>query len=518
MSTSPVRKRRRVDITAAQKRDLCVYKAEHPKVTQTDIISHFSKEWGVTIGRSTVSEILKDKSKWLSVSKDSGDVLRNKSAKHTTLETALYTWFDNARSQSLCISDDMLISKAKKFGEDLAVTDFQYSRGWLSRFKKRHGIRMFKSHGEAGSAQASVVQNGREQLRDELRDWSPKDVYNMDETGLFYRLEPTATLATAAVPGKKKSKDRLTVALCSNADGTDMLKPLVIGKAAKPRCFNGGFDPSVYADYFNNKTAWMTTSIFQTWLSKLDRQMRLNKRKIMLLLDNATSHGDRDMKLTNITVKHLPPNTTAHIQPMDAGIIRNFKLYYHRLLTNHFMECLDNDQPMAINVRFALRFISQAWGFVKPQTIVNCWRHVQIMPTTTALPDEAEDDLPLTQLTELLSKLPVDLPIMSADAYVDIDKVTETGEALSDSEIIHMVRPESDPPQPESEEDEAPISPRKITASMAISSINDTITFLEGHPELAKKHLQPLLETLTDIKQLSINTARQTSMLDFFMK
>ena len=38
MSTGPVRKRRRVDITAAQKRDLCVYKAEHPKVT--DIISH----------------------------------------------------------------------------------------------------------------------------------------------------------------------------------------------------------------------------------------------------------------------------------------------------------------------------------------------------------------------------------------------------------------------------------------------------------------------------------------------
>ena len=51
--------------------------------------------------------------------------------------------------------------------------------------------------------------------------------------------------------------------------------------------------------------------------------------------------------------------------------------------------------------------------------------------------------------------------------------------------------------------------------SNAISSINATITFLEGHPDLAKKHLQPLLETLTDIKQLSINTARQTSMFSW---
>ena len=64
--------------------------------------------------------------------------------------------------------------------------------------------------------------------------------------------------------------------------------------------------------------------------------------------------------------------------------------------------------------------------------------------------------------------------------------MTETGEALSDSEIINMVRPESDPPQSESEEDEAPICPSKITTSMAISSINETITFLDGHPELAK--------------------------------
>ena len=49
-------------------------------------------------------------------------------------------------------------------------------------------------------------------------------------------------------------------------------------------------------------------------------------------------------------------------------------------------------------------------------------------------------------------------------AYVDIDKVTETGEALGDSEIINMVRPESDSPQPESEEDEAHISPCKINS------------------------------------------------------
>ena len=47
----------------------------------------------------------------------------------------------------------------------------------------------------------------------------------MDETGLN-RLEPDATLATGPVKGKKKNKERITVALCANATGMDKQKPL----------------------------------------------------------------------------------------------------------------------------------------------------------------------------------------------------------------------------------------------------------------------------------------------------
>ena len=70
MSSSPVKKRRRVDISASQKQDLCLFKEQNPKSTQADILVHFSKEWGVTVERSTVSDILKDKAKWLAVTKD----------------------------------------------------------------------------------------------------------------------------------------------------------------------------------------------------------------------------------------------------------------------------------------------------------------------------------------------------------------------------------------------------------------------------------------------------------------
>ena len=51
---------------------MCVYKEQHPKATQAQILVHFSNEWGVSVGRSTISDILRDKVKWLSVSKDCG--------------------------------------------------------------------------------------------------------------------------------------------------------------------------------------------------------------------------------------------------------------------------------------------------------------------------------------------------------------------------------------------------------------------------------------------------------------
>ena len=46
---------------------ICVYKEQHPKGTQADILVHFSNEWGFSVGRSTISDILRDKVKWLSV-------------------------------------------------------------------------------------------------------------------------------------------------------------------------------------------------------------------------------------------------------------------------------------------------------------------------------------------------------------------------------------------------------------------------------------------------------------------
>jgi hypothetical protein len=57
--------------------------------------------------------------------------------------------------------------------------------------------------------------------------------------GLFFNVLPDRTLAykVETCHGGKHSKDRLTVLLCVNSDGSDKQVPIVIGKSSKPRCF-----------------------------------------------------------------------------------------------------------------------------------------------------------------------------------------------------------------------------------------------------------------------------------------
>ena len=53
-----------------------------------------------------------------------------------------------------------------------------------------------------------IVSNGREKLKKITAQYQRKDIYNMDETALFYKLEPSQTLSNKPVNGTKQSKDR----------------------------------------------------------------------------------------------------------------------------------------------------------------------------------------------------------------------------------------------------------------------------------------------------------------------
>ena len=129
---------------------------------------------------------------------------------------------------------------AKLRGED----DFKASKGWWDKDRKRNGIGSVRLHGEAGSVDLDGIKEAIEKIRETLERFDAECIYNWDETGLYFKLLPSATYTSKSenrknVRGTKaqKAKERVTLITCTNATGTHKIPLAMIGKPANPRCF-----------------------------------------------------------------------------------------------------------------------------------------------------------------------------------------------------------------------------------------------------------------------------------------
>ncbi|KAL5510691.1 hypothetical protein EMCRGX_G006284 [Ephydatia muelleri] len=74
-------------------------------------------------------------------------------------------------------------------------------------------------------------------------------------------MQPDRTLSTTIdVRGFKKTKDSITAGLAVNSTGGERLKPIVIHKSKRPRCFGKTFNPDSVVSYHSNKKAWMRSN------------------------------------------------------------------------------------------------------------------------------------------------------------------------------------------------------------------------------------------------------------------
>lgn len=242
--------------------------------------------------------------------------------------------------------------------------------------------------------------------------------------------------------------------------------------------------------YKSNTNAWVTTREFQEFLIALEKDMRFRKRKILLLVDNCSSHlVPTDTPLQFVRVHFLPPNTTSHLQPLDAGIIQNFKLFYRKLLIRHYIQCLDAKKPMLIDVKQALYFIRDSWDSVTPTTIANCWRHTGILPVTNEEPLPLEPVQPekgdLQELDDLIRELNLsnyDLQLMSAEQYVQIDAYADTVEEQTEWEIIAAVTGSSlavNASEPDAEVDIDDVEQEPVSCAAAIAGLSTALRFFE---------------------------------------
>ena len=169
-------------------------------------------------------------------------------------------------------------------------------------------------------------------LPDILHGYSADDIWNLDETGCYWPALPDKGFNQRVKDSKggKQSKQQITVTFVVNAAGASESKPIVIWKSDEPRCFKKVNKSQLPVQYFSQKKAWMTGGILDQVLSK---SMELFEWSFSSFVNgNAGCHPELQRKYTNIKIVYLPANTTSILQPFDLGIIKNFKVWYRKLV------------------------------------------------------------------------------------------------------------------------------------------------------------------------------------------
>lgn len=496
---------------AAQKRK-CLSVADKLKIIESVKSSSRTRkevcdEYG--IGLSSVSKFLNDEDKLRAVAVSNRNVQSKKfrSSSYDTINNAVTTWFQQVRAANVQISGPLIMEQAKKFAIEMEL-NFEPNNGWLQRWKTANNITFHRSQGEQASADhGSADQWTRNVLPNLITDYEPCDIYNADESGLFYKAVPTGTMAVAGTKptSTKLQKVRLTALFLTNQTGTDK-QVFVIGNARKPRCFAGVHQLPL--PYFSNSKAWMTIRIWSEILKQWDVKLR---HKVLLFCDNAACHKLVDgVVLRFIEIVFLPPNTTSLIQPLDQGIIRCVKVYYRKELCRRQLASLERQGSLEnfmkqFTLLRAMHLLKHSWWLVQPETITNCFGKAGFFTRDEEVVDELE---------HVFDELPVD-----RDEFLEVvqaDSACECHGVMTDAEICAEVRvddvDENDEPIPDDIR-EQPSEP--VSAAAVLEHFECIRTYLDQHPSGAMA-MPKLYELEQAVARLPKPILTQRTLHDFF--
>ncbi|EDQ89581.1 uncharacterized protein MONBRDRAFT_36911 [Monosiga brevicollis MX1] len=402
---------------------------------------------------------------------------------------------ENGRPLSL--SRRELLAHAAQIQEGLHRADeaqpaiLQGGDAWIDRFLRRHALTRVKCHGQA----ISIDQGARDTellqfVNDRTAFGAPlENIFNMDETELFYQATPKYTIAPiehqCLVQGVQdvQSTSRVTVIACASATGERM--PLtVIGKSARPTCFKReGVRPQDFGVRYVGRTkSWTAINICYTWITDSfipwshDRLFD-RKEHVVLIWNSAPAHMLTKEMLEDIDHRSegrlhclfLPKNTTAQLQPLDQGVISTLKNRYVRLLSakkwawSNWDELREAGSRMSTpgcsfaytpNMLDVCRLLATAWQDVSREAIIHCWTRADCLPEhlTTSLREAAtngqqqldemrrEDEEAIHELTSALAKsmqrLSSPSPVTASQA--DLPRLQESSNTPTHAYVVEV--------------------------------------------------------------------------------
>nr|XP_033328275.1 jerky protein homolog-like [Megalopta genalis] len=343
------------------------------------------KKYGV--GTRTIQRIIRNTEQIIALVKNQRVLKRRKITKihYEDIDRELVSWLAEKRVLRYRVTDALIIEKATELKQNFpSCSGFKASRGWLTKFKRRHDIRLLNMYQEETAdddsidADAAFLANFRKTM--EKENVGPENVYNMEVSGLVWKALPTRTAAGKKgnnLVDAKPRRSRITIGLCANAFGTHKLMPVVIYRYNNPRALrhlasipailktqeNLEMDRTVFLDWFENH--------FKTAVRQRQQENR-TAGKVILLVNNCEAYRVSTEEHDDFMIMYLPNNATSTLQqtPLQC-IMERTKRVFRRKLVKRILKYDRAIKDFYVNYRIkhCIDILAESWSEITKEEI-----------------------------------------------------------------------------------------------------------------------------------------------------
>lgn len=158
--------------------------------------------------------------------------------------------------------------------------------------KTKYNIKQMRVNGESGDVSGQTVDSWKEHLPEILRGYTAENIWNLDETGCFWRALPVCIWEKRhAMPWRQEGKAEVHCCFTGKHSWRERTTHSDM-EVRKPQCFKGIKIDQLPVKNYSQSKAWMAGDILDAVLTKWNRRLSFRRRSIALLMDNAGCHPE----------------------------------------------------------------------------------------------------------------------------------------------------------------------------------------------------------------------------------
>lgn len=372
--------------TLEQKINICLKADANPDMTQADLAIWAKEEYGSAKAPSqtTISRILSSKNDLIATKDADFNLVRRRKHSNPLLRNILTEWITQSIWQKIPIKTPIIQLTANAIWNRLPSEEKDgngiFNQKWCNHFIKKLNINITGTEEEIAQNPFGYPlnkvwkQDDRIDLKAylnrliEQEHYTPQDIFIVDEFQLHYSLPLDQIFDVSSIDKgvnqtEAFTENAVTIMMSCNIDGSEKLSPLIVGKYDKFGVSHSSHSgirnlatgsitkqnlmnkiTEVYELFYkSNKNKWITSSMFQNYLLTLEHKLASvsPNRKILMILDDSSSHRIINLKFKNIRLCYLKHNTNQSnpFIPFQTGvrfdyllisfgIIEEFKILY----------------------------------------------------------------------------------------------------------------------------------------------------------------------------------------------